>query len=94
MTAEVETTPTLISEAELAEHLSEVLNRVAAGERVVIERDGEVIATLRPPVKPIATWGDVVQFLTHESTFDEEFVANVRKHREEQPLVQVPEWLE
>jgi antitoxin (DNA-binding transcriptional repressor) of toxin-antitoxin stability system len=94
MTAEVEITPTHITEAELAEHLSEILDRVANGERIAIKRDGEVIATLRPTPKPIATWGDVVHFLTRESPFDEEFVANVRRHREEQPQAQVPEWLE
>lgn len=94
MTAEVRTAPTRLTEAELAEHLSEVLDRVAGGEHIDIERDGEVIATLRPSTKPITTWGDVVHFLTRESPFDEEFASNVRRIRNEQPAARAPEWPE
>ena len=36
--------------------LAEVLDRVRGGERFVIERDGEVIATLAPP--PLGSFGD------------------------------------
>ncbi len=96
MTAEVEITPTHITEAELAEHLSEILDRVADGEHIDIERNGEVIVSLAPkrPLKPTWTWGDLVEFLQTQTAFDEEFVENVRRHREEQPQARIPEWLE
>jgi antitoxin (DNA-binding transcriptional repressor) of toxin-antitoxin stability system len=97
MAAHVQTTPTHITEAELAEHLSEVLDRVAGGEHIDFVRDGTVIISLAPkrsPMNRIWTWGDLVQFLQTQSAFDEEFAANVRKHRDEQPQVQVPDCLE
>lgn len=94
MTADVQTAPTHITEAELAERLSEILDRVANGEHIAIERGGEVIATMRPAPKPISTWGDVVHYLTRESPFDEEFASNVRRVRDEQPEARAPEWPE
>lgn len=95
MTTEIGTTPTHLSERELAENLSEILDRVANGEQIVIEREGAVVAILEPPpVRKIKTWGDFVHFLTHESNFDEEYAKIVRELRKEQPPVRYPEWPE
>ena len=47
--------------ADLAESLTEVLERVHRGEAFAIERDGEVIASLGPPnLSPTITWGEFV----------------------------------
>ena len=95
MSTDVETSPTHLTERELAERLTEVLDRVAGGERIVIDRDGTAIAVLAPsPPKKIRTWGDLVHFLQHESLFDEEFAKSVRAVRESQPQIRFPEWPE
>ena len=96
MTTDVETTPTRLSEHELAERLSEVLDRVAGGEQIVVERDGTAIAVLEPPLstKPIKTWGDFLHWLQRESRFDEEFAETVRELRKSQPPVRWAEWPE
>jgi antitoxin (DNA-binding transcriptional repressor) of toxin-antitoxin stability system len=41
---------TKLSERQLALKLSEVLNRVRDGEQFIVERDGERLAVLSPPV--------------------------------------------
>ncbi len=96
MTTEIGTIPTHLSEIDLAERLTEILDRVANGEQIVIEREGTAIAVLEPPhsVKKYWTWGDLVHFLQHEASFDEEFAKNVRELRESQPPVRYPEWPE
>lgn len=96
MTTDIGTAPTHLSERELSERLTEILDRVANGEQIVIERDGTAIAVLEPtpPVKKIKTWGDVVHFLQHESTFDEEYAKIVRELRASQPPVRYIEWPE
>lgn len=96
MSTDVDTTPTRLTERELAEHVSAVLDRVAGGERIVIERDGKEIVVLEPvpPAKEYWTWGDFVHFLKYEAAWDEEFVKNVRAVRESQPEIRIPEWPE
>jgi antitoxin (DNA-binding transcriptional repressor) of toxin-antitoxin stability system len=96
MTTDIGSTATRLSEQELAEHLSEILDRVADGERIFIEREGRDIVVLEPAlsVKPIKTWGDFVHWLAHESTFDEEFAERVRELRKQQPLARWAEWPE
>ncbi len=39
---------TRISPTELAERLTDVLERVRSGERIMVERDGQVIAAIAP----------------------------------------------
>jgi hypothetical protein len=52
-----------LTEAALAERLDEVMDRASQGEVFAIERDGEVIALIRPPAssaQPGITWGEFV----------------------------------
>ena len=94
MTAEIGTTPTTITERELTERLSEILDRVAGGEQIVIERDGAPIVVLGPAPEPKKywTWGEFVHWLQHESSFDEEFAEAVRSVRESQGPARAAEW--
>lgn len=94
MSTDVETTPTHVSERELAERLSEILDRVATGEQVVVERDGRAIVLLAPAPEPKQywTWGDLVHFLQHGASFDEEFARDVREVRESQGPARAAEW--
>lgn len=94
MSTDVETAPTHLTERELAERLTEVLDRVASGERIVIERDGTEIVVLAPaaPSKTYWTWGDLVHFLKYEASFDDEFARVVREVRESQGPARAAEW--
>lgn len=94
MSTDVETIPTRITERELADHVSEIVDRVVNGERIVIERDGNEIVVLEPvpPPKKIRTWGDLVYFLQHESVFDEELARAVREVRDSQGPARAAEW--
>lgn len=96
MTTNVDTTPTHLSERELAERLSEVLDRVAGGEQIVVERNGRAIVLLAPAPEPKQywTWGDFVHWLQTEQPFDEEFDGTVRELRRQQPPARAAEWLE
>ena len=88
MTADVGTRPTTITERELAERLSEILDSVAKGEQIVIERGGTAIVVLEPAPQPKKywTWGEVMHWRNHEACFDEEFAVAVRSVRESQPM--------
>lgn len=94
MSTDVDTTPTRLTERELTEHVSEVLDRVAGGERIVIERDGQEIVVLEPipPTKEYWTWGDLVHFLKYEASFDEEFARAVNEVRNSQGPARAAEW--
>ncbi len=48
------TTPAHVSAAEANRHFSKLLGRVRAGETVVITSHGTPVATLAPPVDPVA----------------------------------------
>ena len=94
MTTDVDTAPLRLSERELAERLSEILDRVANGEQIVIEREGTAIVVLAPAPEPKThwTWGDLVHVLQHEASFDEEFARGVREVRESQGPARAAEW--
>lgn len=50
---------TKITATELARHLSDILNRVRyKGESFRVERNGEVIAVLKPEQPKTITWGE------------------------------------
>jgi antitoxin (DNA-binding transcriptional repressor) of toxin-antitoxin stability system len=94
MAINVDAIPTTITERELAERLSEILDRVANGEQIVIERDGTAIVVLEPAPEPKKywTWGEFVHWLQHESSFDEEFAEAVRSVRASQGPARAAEW--
>ncbi|MBA2519954.1 MAG: hypothetical protein H0V24_09835 [Chloroflexia bacterium] len=90
----VETSTASISETELSEHLTEVLDRVANGERIIIQREGKVLAVIEPsPYLNKWTWGDLVRFL-NETPIDEELARIIREIHDEQPIARHAEWPE
>ncbi len=83
-----------ISVSELANNLTEVLNRVRDGrEQFVIERDGQRIATLAPaePPRPF-TFGDLVKLIAEVPPPDEDFAKDLEVIRRSQPPPRMPEW--
>ena len=85
-----------ITATELARNLSDFLNRVKyKGERFVVERNGEVVATLAPaaPLPATGTLRDLVR-LVQEQWPDDQFAEDLeRAHAEmNQPLPPPPDW--
>ena len=84
-----------ISEAELARDITSVLDRVASGTEVVIERNAQPVAVLRPVQPRRRKLSEIVASLSAHSlaTIDADFAADVQvfidRHRE--PL-DPPEW--
>jgi antitoxin (DNA-binding transcriptional repressor) of toxin-antitoxin stability system len=84
-----------ISEAELARNVASVLDRVRSGAEIVIERDSQPVAVLRPPKPKRHKLSEILASLPEPSTatLDPEFAADVQafidRHRE--PLHQ-PDW--
>jgi antitoxin (DNA-binding transcriptional repressor) of toxin-antitoxin stability system len=89
----IETRTIRVAEAELADRLNEVLDRVAKGERIIVERAGEEFAVIEPSSPPkLWTWNELVHFLKYEASFDEEFARIVREIRDAQPPMRAVEW--
>ncbi len=83
-----------ISATYLAKHLSGVLNHVHyRGERFVIERHGEPVASL-VPVEGTArvTWREFVAILASLPHPDDEFAHDLAAVQSSQPLVGMPAW--
>jgi antitoxin (DNA-binding transcriptional repressor) of toxin-antitoxin stability system len=83
-----------ITATELAEHLSEILSRVRdRGERFLVERDGETVATIGP-VSParITTWGEVVARLGDLEPPGEGFADDFEAIQASQPPAEIREW--
>ena len=80
--------------ADLAAGLTEVLERVSHGERFMIERDGEVIATLTPPeLDRGITWGEFVATYHKRPRPDERFADDLEAIlAEREMLSDPPEW--
>jgi antitoxin (DNA-binding transcriptional repressor) of toxin-antitoxin stability system len=88
-------TPTeTLTVADLATSLTEVLERVRGGERFVIERDGEVIATIAPPEgKPGITWGEFLATYHERPRPDDRFTDDLEAIlAEREMLTDGPEW--
>lgn len=85
---------TTISATELAKNLSDVLNRVRyRGERFIVERNGEPVATLAPPGgSPAVTVGDVFDLLRRMGVPDDDFADDLEAIQDSQPKVEFPEW--
>jgi antitoxin (DNA-binding transcriptional repressor) of toxin-antitoxin stability system len=86
--------PNVLSVTDLAEQLEDFLNRVAAGERAAIERDGEVIAEILPLEKKRGiTWGEFIDTYPDRPRPDDRFADDLEAIQAEQPLISVdPVW--
>jgi antitoxin (DNA-binding transcriptional repressor) of toxin-antitoxin stability system len=94
-----------LTEAELAERLDDVLDRASKGEEFAIERDGEVIAVIRP-LAPGEAAAAVTTASAYRGTTWEEFTSRVRNLdppgdgfaddleaiQASQGVVEMPEW--
>lgn len=83
-----------LSVKDLETSLTEVLDRVRGGERFVIERDGEVIATLTPPPpKPGRTWGEFLALVRSAPRPDPDFTDDLEAIQAAQPpMPDPPAW--
>ena len=83
-----------ITEAELAESLPEYLERARTGERIEIERDGEVIAAVVPSAaKPGITWGEFLATYHERPKPDDRFADDLEAVLAERELLtDVSEW--
>lgn len=86
--------PTTITATQLARSLSDVLNRVHyRGERFIVERNGETVATLEPP-EPVRgmTLGEMIEVMRAAPQPDDGFWDDVEKINTSQPPAEFPEW--
>jgi len=84
---------TRITATELARNLSDILNRARyKGERFVIERNGETLATLEPATKT-PSWREFVEWWVNNRP-DDKFADDLEAIHAEmnQPLPEPPEW--
>ena len=72
-----------------------MLERVRHGEQIAVERDGEVIATINPPVaKPGMTWSEFVAKVGDLEMPGDGFADDLEAIQAAQGIVQTPEWPE
>ena len=84
-----------ITATELARSLSDVLNRIRyRGERFIVERNGEPIATIGPSGPAVgARWSDIVARIGHLKLPDEGFADDLEAIiAEQQPLEPPRAW--
>lgn len=91
----IETTSTHVSETELAERLSQMLDRVANGERIVIQRNGQDFAVIAPTTAAESATSRAEDApANRESAFDDEFVRHTNEFREWANTARFAEWPE
>ena len=86
---------TRITATELARNLSDILNRVRyKGETFEIERNGVMLAEIKPAARKRATLSDLVDFLENGPKPDPDFARDVEEaHRlMNEPLREPPAW--
>jgi antitoxin (DNA-binding transcriptional repressor) of toxin-antitoxin stability system len=84
---------TTVSETELAERLTDVLDRVNGGERLTVERDGKVMAILIPPEpKPQFTYGDFIALMNRLPRPDDRFADDLEAIQRSQPMILPIQW--
>ena len=85
---------TTITATELAKNLSDVLNRIRyRGERFVVERNGEPVATLAPVRAPTGiTVNELFDLVRRIGLPGEGFAPDLEAIQSEQPKVEFPEW--
>jgi prevent-host-death family protein len=81
-----------ITEQELAQHLTETLDRVRLrGEQLTINRAGEPIAVLSPVGQPV-TWRTVAERLAEIGFPGDGFADDVEVAQAAQPRLEPPAW--
>ncbi len=85
---------TKISPDELADRLTDVLARVwEQGERFVVERDGERLATIVPaPPQSGITWGEFLALMRDGPRPDPGFADDLEAIQAAQSIAEFPEW--
>ncbi|MCC7024926.1 MAG: type II toxin-antitoxin system Phd/YefM family antitoxin [Thermomicrobiales bacterium] len=85
---------TTITATELSRRLSDVLNRVKyRGERFVVQRNGETIATITPfSPPPAVTLDDIIAKVGDFSVPGDGFADDLEAIQAEQPPAEFPEW--
>lgn len=85
---------TTITAADLAQDLSDVLDRVRYhGEQFRIERDGEPVALLGPTGgAALFTVGDFIALLDRLPRPDDEFAADLEEIHASQDVAEAPAW--
>ena len=84
-----------ISEADLAKDVRSILQRVETGAEVIVERDAQPVAVIRPAEPPRRKISECIALLDADSTatidpdFAKDVEAAIASHRE--PL-EPPEW--
>lgn len=88
--------PTVITATQLARSLSDVLSRVRyQGERFVVKRNGETVATLEPPEPNPKRWlsrDEFLQVLRTARQPDDEYWDDVERIHDSQPFAESREW--
>ena len=84
---------TTITDADLAERLADVLERVRSGERFVVERDGEPVAAIAPAtVQPTITVGEFLALLDELPRPDPSFADDLAEAHASQGVVEYSDW--
>lgn len=65
-------------------HLSELLDKVEAGEQVVITRHGKPVANISPVIKPKQPFRSLAEFRAQMPKLKEPLSESLRKLRDEQ----------
>lgn len=90
--------PTIITATQLSRSLSDVLNRVRyQGERFVVQRNGETIATLEAPEstpKRGVTLGEMIEAMRTAPQPDDEFWDELEGINASQPSAEFHKWLD
>ena len=68
-----------IKATEASRGFSELLNRVASGETVEVDRHGEVVAVVMPPPRAMVSGRDLIQLVKQLPRPDDRFAEDVRK---------------
>jgi antitoxin (DNA-binding transcriptional repressor) of toxin-antitoxin stability system len=87
-------TETTITATQLARQLSDVLNRVKyRGERFVIQRNGETVATIAPSPPALGTtWAEFIARVPDLELPGDGFADDLETIQASQGIAEMPEW--
>ena len=77
---------------ELSANLTAALDRVRAGEHIVVKRDDERIATIGPPAPRGVMWSELAEGLRNVPPPDEDFAKDVEEFQEKQGVFGENRW--